>query len=168
MEEITEIPNTAEYIEGIINLRGKIVVVVDLASKVGLTSKENDMNTRIIVIEVDGNTVGMIVDTCNEVLRLDGNNIEAAPSIITRKINADYIEGVGILDERLLILLDLKKVLAAKEVEHVKEVGKISAKKHAGQADKAGEQVENGKSQAQEAVTGKSKTPKVETEKEPA
>jgi purine-binding chemotaxis protein CheW len=116
MEQITKIPNAASYIKGVINLRGGIIVVIDLAMKVGLPSKEVDKNTRIIVIEVNGNTVGMIVDSATEVLRLSGSNIEPAPAIITEKINADYIEGVGIIGERLLILLDLARLIEAKEI----------------------------------------------------
>jgi len=124
MEQITKIPNTAAYIEGVINLRGGIIVVIDLAMKLGLPDKEVDNNTRIIVIEVDKNTVGMVVDSATEVLRLRANQVEPAPAVITQKIDSDYIEGVGILDERLLILLDLAKVLQAKEIEHIQQVQK--------------------------------------------
>jgi len=119
MEQITNIPNTSEYIEGVINLRGGIIVVIDLAMKLGLPTKKSDNNTRIIVIEVNKNTVGMVVDSATEVLRLKGDQVEPAPAVITEKINSDYIEGVGILDERLLILLDLARVLQAKDIEHV-------------------------------------------------
>ena len=121
MEQITKIPNTAAYIQGVINLRGGIIVVIDLAMKLGLASKSADKNTRIIVIEVGSNTIGMVVDSATEVLRLNGNQIEPAPAVITRKIDSDYIEGVGILNERLLILLDLAKVLEAKEIESIRQ-----------------------------------------------
>ena len=77
----------------------------------------------IIVIEVGESTIGMVVDSCNEVMRLSGDQIEAAPDIITKKIDADYIEGVGILEERLIILLDLAKVLGGNEVEAVAKIG---------------------------------------------
>lgn len=122
MEQITKIPNTAEYVKGVINLRGGIIVVIDLAMKLGLVSKQADKNTRIIVIDVNDNTIGMVVDSATEVLRLNADQIEPAPAVITSKIDSDYIEGVGILGERLLILLDLAKVLKAQEIEHVKQV----------------------------------------------
>lgn len=128
-EQITQIPNTADYIQGVINLRGGIIVVIDLALKLGLKTKEADKNTRIIVIEVNGSTVGMVVDSATEVLRLRKDQIEPAPAVITEKINVDYIEGVGILDERLLILLDLAKVLQAKDIEHVKKIQESAPKK---------------------------------------
>lgn len=122
MEAITRIPNTDSYISGVINLRGKIIVVIDLAKKLNLPLSKQDKDTRIIVIEVSGSTVGMIVDSCNEVIRLSAEHIEPAPPIITQRINADYIEGVGIIIERLIILLDLAKVLAGTEIERVKSI----------------------------------------------
>ena len=131
MEQITKIPNTESFIEGVINLRGGIIVVIDLAMKLGLPDKEVDKNTRIIVIEVNDNTVGMVVDSATEVLRLKSDQIEPAPAVITEKIDSDYIEGVGILDERLLILLDLAKVLHAKEIEHIQQLHKTIPKEAA-------------------------------------
>jgi purine-binding chemotaxis protein CheW len=122
MESITKIPNTDSYIKGVINLRGGIIVVIELAMKLGLDIKQSDKNTRILVVEIGNSTVGMVVDSATEVLRLAGNQVQPAPSIITEKINADYIEGVGILGERLLILLDLAKVLGESEVKRIQEV----------------------------------------------
>jgi len=116
-EEVTRIPNAASYIKGVINLRGNIIVVNDLAMKLGLPSKEVDDDTRILVVEVGGsNTVGMVVDSATEVLRLSGDKIRAAPSMVTSNIDTNYIEGVGLLDEkRLLTLLDLSKVLESED-----------------------------------------------------
>jgi purine-binding chemotaxis protein CheW len=119
MESITKIPNTADYIEGVINLRGGIIVVINLAKKLGLTVKESDSNTRIIVTEVNDSTVGMVVDSATEVLRLSSKDIQPAPAIVTQKIDSDYIEGVGIIGERLLILLDLSKVIESKEMAQI-------------------------------------------------
>jgi len=124
MEKVTQIPNTPGYIKGVINLRGNIIVVIDLAMKLGFPTKETDKDTRIIVIKVENNTVGMVVDYATEVLRLAGDKIEPAPAIITSKIEADYIEGVGVLDERLLTLLDLAKVLKAKDAEYIRTIQK--------------------------------------------
>jgi purine-binding chemotaxis protein CheW len=119
-EEVTRIPNSAPYIKGVINLRGNIIVVNDLAMKLGLPSKKIDDNTRILVVEVGTNTIGMIVDSATEVLRLEGQKIREAPSMITSNIDHNYIEGVGILDEkRLLTLLDLSKVLESKDYEQI-------------------------------------------------
>ncbi|MBN2013602.1 MAG: purine-binding chemotaxis protein CheW [Candidatus Altiarchaeota archaeon] len=124
MEEITKIPNTAEYIEGVINLRGGIVVVINLAMKLGLPLRKANTDTRIIVLEVVGNTVGMIVDSATEVMRLNSDQVEPAPSIIAKRVSSDYLEGVGIIGERLLILLDLSKVLVDEDYEHIDNIQK--------------------------------------------
>lgn len=119
-EDVTRIPNTESYIKGVINLRGSIVVVNDLAMKLGLPTKDVDDDTRILVVEVDGTTVGMVVDSATEVLRLEGEKVQDAPDMITSGIDQNYIDGVGILNEkRLLTLLDLTKVMASKDYEKI-------------------------------------------------
>ena len=119
-EDVTRIPNTESYIKGVINLRGSIVVVNDLAMKLGLPSKQVDDDTRILVVEVNDNTVGMVVDSATEVLRLEGEKVQDAPEMITSGIDQNYIDGVGVLDEkRLLTLLDLTKVMASKDYEKI-------------------------------------------------
>ena len=126
-EEVTRIPNTASHIKGVINLRGNIIVVNDLAMKLGLPSKPVDDDTRILVVEVAKNTIGMIVDSATEVMRLSGEKIREAPSMITTNINHNYIEGVGLLDEkRLLTLLDLAKVLESTDYEQISKAQKIA------------------------------------------
>jgi purine-binding chemotaxis protein CheW len=121
MEPITKIPHTPPYILGVINLRGGIIVVVDLGLKLSIEHRREDKNTRIIVIQAGGMTIGMVVDSATEVLRIRESQIQPAPAIITEKIQGDYIEGVGVLGERLLILLDLRKVLETREIEELKK-----------------------------------------------
>ncbi len=121
MEPITKIPHTPPYINGVINLRGGIIVVVDLGLKLSIEHRKEDKNTRIIVIQVGGMTIGMIVDSATEVLRIKESQIQPAPAIIKEKIQGDYIEGVGVLGERLLILLDLSRVLETGEIEELKK-----------------------------------------------
>ena len=119
-EDISRIPNAAPYIKGVINLRGSIVVVNDLAMKLGLPSSEISDDTRILIVEVEDNTVGMIVDSATEVLQLPGDKIKEAPSMVTDTIDHNFIEGVGVLDEkRLLSLLNLSKVLESKDYEQI-------------------------------------------------
>lgn len=119
-EDVTRIPNTEQYIKGVINLRGSIVVVNDLAMKLGLPSKEVDDDTRILVVEVNDNTVGMVVDSATEVLRIEGEKVQDAPEMITSGIDQNYIDGVGVLDEkRLLTLLDLSKVMLSTDYEKI-------------------------------------------------
>ncbi|MFW6220344.1 MAG: chemotaxis protein CheW [Nanoarchaeota archaeon] len=131
LEPITKIPNSFNFIEGVINLRGKIVVIINLARKLGLPTKENDKDTRIIIIETkDQNNketmIGMIVDHSREAIRLSEDQIEPAPPLITQRIKMDYLEGVGIIENRLLILLDLAKVLCDNEITNVQNLSKTS------------------------------------------
>jgi len=111
LPEITRIPRSPDYIKGVINLRGKIIVVMDLDKRFGLPSKEITDETRIIVVDVDGTIIGMVVDSVSEVIRLLNTNVDPTPDIINQKINADYLKGVGKIDERLLILLNLDSII---------------------------------------------------------
>ena len=111
MPEVTQVPNAPEYIDGVINLRGKVIPVIDLRRRFGIERKEHDKNTRIIVVDLSGTVVGFVVDAVKEVLRIPRRVTEPPPSLTT-DVNADYITGVGKLEDRLLILLDLERVLA--------------------------------------------------------
>jgi purine-binding chemotaxis protein CheW len=119
MPEITQIPQSPEFVEGVINLRGRIIVVINLDKRFNLTSKEIDSNSRIIVVEIGENVVGMIVDSVNEVLRIPKSSVEPAPELVTSSISREYITGVGKIDDRLLILLDLAKVMNKNEVAEI-------------------------------------------------
>lgn len=110
---ITKLPQTPSFMEGIINLRGRIIPVVDLRKRFQVAATDYDDDTRIIIVEVSGQTVGIIVDAVNEVVRLNSDSIEPPPPAFV--LDARYIEGVGKLDGRLLILLDIDKILTAQE-----------------------------------------------------
>ena len=122
MEDITTIPNVEDHIKGVINLRGKIIVVMSLARKLNLNVKQNDKDTRIIIIEIGDNVVGMIVESVQEVLRVTSEKIRAAPEMITKEINSDYLEGVCVLNDRLVILLDLAKMLNTKDIDRLSKI----------------------------------------------
>jgi purine-binding chemotaxis protein CheW len=115
MVEITKVPQAPHYVEGVINLRGKVIPIVDLRKRFSLDLKEHDKNTRIVVVDIGGNIMGMIVDSVSEVLRLPSSTIEPPPEIVTG-INSEYIKGVAKLDDRLLIFLDLSKVIDVEEM----------------------------------------------------
>ncbi|WP_321430764.1 chemotaxis protein CheW [uncultured Methanolobus sp.] len=119
MPEITQIPQSPEFVEGVINLRGRIIVVINLDKRFNLVSKEVDAHSRIIVVEIGENVVGMIVDSVNEVLRIPKSSVDPAPELVTSNISREYITGVGKIDDRLLILLDLAKVMDKKEVQEI-------------------------------------------------
>ncbi|MCQ6963449.1 chemotaxis protein CheW [Methanolobus chelungpuianus] len=111
LPDITRIPKSPDYIKGVINLRGKIIVVMDLDKRFGLPSKEITEESRIIVADVDGSIVGMVVDSVSEVIRLMASSVDPTPEIITHSINASYLRGVGKIDDRLLILLNLENII---------------------------------------------------------
>ncbi|MBW7956347.1 MAG: chemotaxis protein CheW [Deltaproteobacteria bacterium] len=112
--ELTRVPKTPDFVDGVINLRGKVIPVLDLRKRFGLGTDEMTNETRIIVVEVDNKTVGLKVDAVSEVLRLPADRVEAPPEMVTG-VESEYIKGVGKLDGRLLILLDVEKVLSRNE-----------------------------------------------------
>jgi purine-binding chemotaxis protein CheW len=119
MTNITKIPQAPNYVRGIINLRGRIVIVINLNDIMGMDGKEADEHTRIIVAEMGETVVGFIVDSVSEVLRLPESNVEPAPAIIANKIDTEYVLGVGKIDDRLLILLNLHKVFSESDLNHI-------------------------------------------------
>ncbi|MCK5077626.1 MAG: chemotaxis protein CheW [Calditrichia bacterium] len=123
MTEITRVPKTPHFVEGVINLRGKIIPIIDLRKRFGMETKEQDQSTRIVVVEIDGQTIGFVVDSVSEVIRLPMANIDDAPDLVTG-VDADYIQGVGKLEKSLIILLDLEKVLSKTELDNVDKMKK--------------------------------------------
>jgi purine-binding chemotaxis protein CheW len=126
--QITYLPKAPVYIEGVVNLRGQVLAVIDLSKRLGVSSKERSEMTRIIVVEVGENTVGMLVDSVSEVLRLSSDCVEEVPSLVETEVPEHYIRGVGKLKDRLLVLLDLNKILTQEEVQHVERVKTASIK----------------------------------------
>ncbi|RZB30633.1 MAG: purine-binding chemotaxis protein CheW [Desulfobacteraceae bacterium Eth-SRB1] len=121
MTHITRMPKAPSFIEGVINLRGQVIAVIDLAKQFDLPASEHDEETRIVVVDVDDNTVGMLVDSVPEVLRISAEDIDPTPSLIENRIDTRYIEGIGKLEDRLFVLLKLGKVLSPEEVERMEE-----------------------------------------------
>lgn len=122
MLSITKVPNAPSFVEGVVNLRGKVIPIIDLRSRLNMEKKESDSKTRIVVVEIDGKIVGFIVDEVSEVLRIPRNITEPPPAVVAG-IDSDYITAVGKLEDRLLILLDLDKVLKSDEKAALVGVG---------------------------------------------
>ena len=108
--DIAPVPGAPEYVIGIINLRGNVVTVIDTRMRFGLSSREMDDATRIVIIETEKQTVGMVVDSVSEVVDIYSNEIESAPNVGNDE-TARYIEGVVSRGDNLLILVDLNKLL---------------------------------------------------------
>lgn len=120
MQEITKVPRTPDFVEGVINLRGRIIPVIDLRKRFYLPLQEKTQSSRIIVIEMDSVTVGMIVDSVSEVIRLPLNEIEPAPPMVGG-VDATYLRGVGKREKGLIVLLDLNQVLKGEEKAELTE-----------------------------------------------
>ena len=116
MQAITKMPHSPSFVEGVTNLRGKVLPVVDLRRRFGLSPKEIDKNSRIIIINVNGIEVGMIVDGVSEVLTIPEQSVEPTPPI-AMSIDSSFITGIAKIDQRLVILLDLGRVLSGSETE---------------------------------------------------
>ena len=114
MQPITVVPCAPAFVEGVINLRGSVLPVIDLGRRFGLPAEEGSKETRIVVAEVMGTNVGMVVDGVSEVLRVSDGDIEPPSSVVTTADSA-FITGIAKVDERLIILLDLGKVLSTEE-----------------------------------------------------
>ncbi|MFS0672457.1 chemotaxis protein CheW [Ornithinibacillus sp. 179-J 7C1 HS] len=121
IQPITRVPNTAEFVKGVINLRGVVTPIIDLRSRLGIEETAYTDSTRIIIVNLEEMEVGLIVDAANDVIDISTDSIEPAPEVIGA-VNADYIEGVAKLENRLLILLDLKMVLTNEEISDLKNV----------------------------------------------
>lgn len=108
--EITTLPNAPHYVEGVVNLRGKVIPVINLRKKFGLPDKEADDTSRIIIMDIKGVTNGLIVDSVAEVLRIPSDIVEPAPPV-TSNMNSQFIKGIAKLESRLIILIDIDKLM---------------------------------------------------------
>ena len=111
MQDITQVPQTPDFLEGVINLRGKVIPVADLRKRFSLPTAEQTSDSRIVWVDISGQDIGMIVDAVAEVTRIFTDAVEPPSSVITTE-DSDYITGIAKLDGHLIILLDLDRVLA--------------------------------------------------------
>ncbi len=114
MQAVTHVPNAPDFVEGVINLRGRVIPILDLRKRFGLRVSEETRDSRVVVVDIAGQNIGIIVDAVIEVLRLAADAIEPASSLITTE-DSYYLEGIAKLDGKLLILLDLDRVLSTDE-----------------------------------------------------
>lgn len=120
LTQVTKIPNVPDFIEGVLNLRGQIVAIINLRKKLGKEPKKNDENTRIIVIEYGSSTIGVMVDSVSEVKYLSSKNIEEIPRFLALKDESKFLKGIGKLEDGLLTLMDLKELFSESELEGIR------------------------------------------------
>lgn len=118
--QITRIPNVPGFVEGVLNLRGQIATIINLRKRLGKESKKNDENTRIIVIEYNNATMGMMVDSVSEVKYLSSQNIEEIPKFLALRDDSRFLKGVGKLEDGLLTLMDLKELFSEDELKEIR------------------------------------------------
>lgn len=125
--DVTRVPKTPAYVRGVINLRGQVIPVVDLRLKFGIESIDDTEKTCIIVVQVarggDAVTMGVLVDEVSEVLDIDAEQIENTPSFGS-KVDTDFILGMGKVDEKVVMMLDVDKVLSGADMKLVDEVAR--------------------------------------------
>lgn len=120
MMKITSVPRTPDFVEGVINLRGSIIPIVDIRGKFGLAKKDHDMNTAIIINEVSGVNIGFIVDRVEDVLTLDEKELSAPPKFGSH-IDTSFIQSVAEVESDVILILDMEKVF---EEDELTQIGK--------------------------------------------
>lgn len=112
--DITAVPNAPSFIEGVVNIRGKVIPVVDLKKKLRIGSSNDDSNVRIIITNLKNKRVGFLVDAVEEVIRIDHSIIEQAPALSV-SVDSDYVSGVAKTEKGMTILLDINKIFSPQE-----------------------------------------------------
>ncbi|MBI5359252.1 MAG: chemotaxis protein CheW [Planctomycetes bacterium] len=121
MLDITRVPRAEDFVEGVINLRGKIIPVIDLRKRFGFPVQTDKKQNRIIVVKVDDHTVGLIVDDVSEVLQVPASSIEEVSGIVFSQIDTEFLSGIAKIENKLVIMLNLSKVLSKKEKKSLKD-----------------------------------------------
>ena len=124
--EVTRVPRAPHFLEGVVHAAGEIIPVVDLKKRFELPWHKQDDRARVLVVEVEGQTVGMIVDSVAEIAWIPTSTIEPPPEMVA-EISGVYLTGLGKLDNRLVIILDLSRVLTTEEVEELERMGEETA-----------------------------------------
>jgi len=132
--QVTKMPGVPEFIRGLINLRGRVIPVVDLKRRLGLGQTESTEETRIIVASMGGKTVGLVVDAVNEVLRINPEQVEPPPKSVAG-ISQEYLVGIAKLGDRIVILLDVEQVLSAEEKKQVSDAAEAADRLSEGATD---------------------------------
>ncbi|MCR6107048.1 chemotaxis protein CheW [Salipaludibacillus agaradhaerens] len=121
VQHITRVPSTPDFVEGVINLRGVVTPIIDLRKRFNIEGIDHSETTRVIIVTVGNMEVGLVVDAANDVIDIPKSAVEPPPEVVGG-LEAEYIRGVAKLEKRLLILLNLDKVLNAEEMNELQEI----------------------------------------------
>ena len=119
---ITSVPNSPDFVEGVINLRGNIIPVIELRKRLNLFQEDTNEDNWILILDIDGRVTGFIVDSVSKVLKILESSIEPPPDVVVAGLKSQYIRGVCDTGENLLILLDFNRILLVEELQHLKEM----------------------------------------------
>jgi purine-binding chemotaxis protein CheW len=122
--DITSIPNAPDFIKGITDLRGEIVTVIDLKKRFNLheTAVSEDAKKRILVIKINDSTFGLLVDDVKEILKVPVDSVKKTPDLVTTKIHSDYLKGVSTFNDRLILLLNVSKILDEEDLQKISKI----------------------------------------------
>ncbi|SER60164.1 chemotaxis protein CheW [Salipaludibacillus aurantiacus] len=121
VQHITRVPSTPDFVEGVINLRGVVTPIIDLRKRFNIEGLDHSDTTRVIIVTVEKMDVGLVVDAANDVIDIPRSAVEPPPQVVGG-LEAEYIRGVAKLEKRLLVLLNLDKVLNSEEMDEMKEI----------------------------------------------
>jgi purine-binding chemotaxis protein CheW len=127
MIPITKVPNAPSYIEGILNLRGRLVSIINFRKKFGFEPKAQDEDTRIVIVEHGGFPIGILVDNVEEVIRIPDASVQKLPEAAITTASEEYLTGVGMLDLRLIVLLDADQLLSKSDLLDADAFQKLAA-----------------------------------------
>ncbi len=121
LHEVTKMPKSVDFVKGIINLRGEVTPVINLAERFGLGESETTENSRIIIVNLGDVQAGLIVDSANDVIDIPTDMIEPPPQIL-HEVDEEFVQGVAKLDNRLLVIVNLEKIFGENEIEQLEEI----------------------------------------------
>lgn len=122
IQKITDLPDLPEFVKGVINLRGKVIPVIDVRLRFGMEEREYDERTCIVVVNINDTSVGLVVDTVSEVMNIPEENIEPPPKVNKRIDGNRFVHGLGKVEDEVKILLNTEKLLFEEEMEMIKAV----------------------------------------------
>lgn len=123
--EITPVPDMPDFLKGVINLRGRIVAVVDMSKRLGTSGAGARKTNRVLILELGGSLTGLIVDSVSEIVKIEEDAIEPPPEMIS-SIGAEYVTGVGKLRDRLFVLLEIEKLMRPEEMLRIRSADKTA------------------------------------------
>ena len=124
IREITQLPKAPTFVKGVINLRGDVIPIIDLREKFGLEQLDYTEVTRVIVVEVDGKSIGMVVDRVSNVIKIPQDEIEPPPPLVGG-LSGEYLRGIGKLGEKLIVLISIDKILTTDEKIELKKMEEV-------------------------------------------